>query len=330
MGTIVALQVVFDSLLLFFVFLDTDFSSITLRTVDIDVVVLAVAASTRYDEKEIWVNFGTGESKKILSAHQIGSAIGRDKAVALPVFHAFTGCDTVSSFKSIGKKTAWQRWKVFDDVTKAFIELSNGPANITSETQRLLERFVILLYDQTSSCTSVNQLRKELFTRGRSIDKIPPTSGTLLQHVRRTAYQGGYIWGKSHEKSINPPEATNWGWQKDKSGRYNPLWSLLPIASKACSQLIKCCCKQKDGSFNCSGRCSCAKVRQTCTELCKCKAACPYSIEFKESDEPIVDTDDDDSITDEIESENGEEDYTNEDIYIDFDADIDILFGDDF
>ena len=101
-------------------------SSITLRTVDTDVVVLAVAASTRYDGKDIWINFGTGERKKILSARQISAAIGRDKSVALHVFHAFTGCDTVSSFKSIGKKRAWQRWKVFDDVTKAFIDLSNG------------------------------------------------------------------------------------------------------------------------------------------------------------------------------------------------------------
>ena len=190
-------------------------SSKILRTVDTDVVVLAVAASTRYDGKDIWINFGTGERKKILSAHQISAAIGRDKSVALPVFHAFTGCDTVSSFKSIGKKTAWQRWKVFDDVTKAFIDLSNGPLEMDSETQGLLERFVILLYDQTSSCISVNELRKELFTRGRSIDKIPPTSEVLFQHDRRTAYQGGYIWGKTHEKLINPPEATNWGLQKD-------------------------------------------------------------------------------------------------------------------
>lgn len=69
-------------------------------------------------------------------------------------------------------------------------------------------------------------------------------------------------------------------------------------------------------------------MRQTCTELCKCKAACRYSIEFNESDEPIVDTDDDDSITEDMESESGGEDYINDEIYIDFDADIDILFDD--
>ena len=173
----------------------------------------------------------------------------------------------------------------------------------------------------------MTELRKELFTRGRSIDKIPPTSGVLFQHDRRTAYQGGYIWGKTHEKLINPPEATNWGWQKDKNGRYHPLWTLLPIASKAC------CCKKKDDRFNCSGRCSCVKVRQTCTELCKCKAGCPHSLKFKDSDnhnEHNFSTDDDDSTTEEIESDSGEEDYFYDDIYMDFEADIDILCDDDF
>ena len=78
----------------------------------------------------------------------------------LLVFHEFTGCDTVSSFKSIGKKTAWERWNAFPDVTDAFADLSTGPEDIDSETQQLLERFGILMYDRTSAATSVNQLRK--------------------------------------------------------------------------------------------------------------------------------------------------------------------------
>ena len=38
---------------------------------------------------------------------------------------------------------------------------------------------------------------------------------------------------------MNAPDPTDWGWQKDINGRYDPLWILLPIASKACIQLIK-------------------------------------------------------------------------------------------
>ena len=39
-----------------------------------------------------------------------------------------------------------------------------------------LERFVVLLYDPTSSQESVNQARKQLFTqKGKTIDGLPPT-----------------------------------------------------------------------------------------------------------------------------------------------------------
>ena len=156
------------------------------------------------ENKKIYVQFGVGDHKRIFNVHSIRQEIGTQKALALPVFHAFTGCDTVSSFKSIGKKTAWERWGTYQNVTKAFLDLSTGPEIVDSETLNLLERFVVLLYDKTSGCKSVNELREELFTRGRSIDKIPPTAGALIQHGRRTAYQGGHCWGKATSKVQNP------------------------------------------------------------------------------------------------------------------------------
>ena len=61
---------------------------------------------------------------------------------------------------------------------------------------------------------SVNELRKELFTKGRYIDNIPPTSGVLLQHDNRTLHQGGHVWGNAHVKQMNLSEPL--GWIKDK------------------------------------------------------------------------------------------------------------------
>ena len=177
----------------------------------------------------------------------------------------------MSSFKSIGKKSPWQIWNTFEDVTKAFLDLNSGPESVSEDTAKLLERFVVLLYDKTSMCTSVNELRKELFTRGRSIDKIPPTSGTLLQHDNRTLYQGGQVWGNCRFKELrldDPPL----GWIRDKDERYVPLWTLDATASEACRQLVKCKCKRnKDGVYSCKGRCSCKKIDDDCTELCDCK-----------------------------------------------------------
>ncbi|WAQ99416.1 hypothetical protein MAR_023789 [Mya arenaria] len=39
--------------------------------------------------------------------HEIAGSIGESRAKALPAFHAFTGCDEVSSFASKCKNTGW-------------------------------------------------------------------------------------------------------------------------------------------------------------------------------------------------------------------------------
>ena len=288
-------------------------SSVVIRTVDTDVLVLAVAAAARCKDKQLFVSFGVGDSQRMIDASAIQKSIGYERALALPVFHAFTGCDTVSSFKSIGKKTAWQRWNTFDDVTEAFHDLCSGPEDVSEDTAKLLERFVILLYDKTSMCTSINQLRKELFTKGRSIEKIPPTSGALLQHDNRSLHQGGQIWGKCHVRELNladPPP----GWMKDQNNKYAPIWTLDGTASEACRQLVKCTCKSKDGMYSCKGRCSCKTIREPCTELCECKGQCIWTKTKRKTLEPIeeeeedMEDEEDEEQQNERQSDEGEDD----------------------
>ncbi len=45
------------------------------------------------------------------------------------------------------------------DITEAFILLANNTDHISFHCQSLLERFVVLLYDRTSSLTEVNEAR---------------------------------------------------------------------------------------------------------------------------------------------------------------------------
>ena len=49
--------------------------------------------------------------------------IGPEKAQAMPIFHAITGCDTTSEFKGGKKKTAWKTWNAIPEVTQAFLSL---------------------------------------------------------------------------------------------------------------------------------------------------------------------------------------------------------------
>ena len=71
---------------------------------DMDVVVIAIASASRFIDCEAWIEFGHRKHMRYIPLHSITASLGQDKSLALPFFHAFSGCDTISSFKSIGKK----------------------------------------------------------------------------------------------------------------------------------------------------------------------------------------------------------------------------------
>jgi hypothetical protein len=60
-------------------------------------------------------------------------------------------------------------------VTEVFQSLIAAPSlQALNDTLPFLERYTVIINDQTSTCTSVNTARTDLFTRkGRDIDNIP-------------------------------------------------------------------------------------------------------------------------------------------------------------
>ena len=167
-------------------------SRILIKTVDKDVIVIATACFHKMSCAELWIAFGTGQHIRYLSIHDLATCMGPERSTALLFFHAFTGCDTVSCFLGHGKKTAWEVWKSFPEVTDTFVQLSKEPIDIDPLLAQL-QRFVVLMYDRSSNKTSVNALRKHLFTKkGRPMEALPPTEAALLQHARRAVYQSGF------------------------------------------------------------------------------------------------------------------------------------------
>ena len=113
-----------------------------------------------------------------------------------PCSHAFTGCETVSSFAGKGKKTPFDTWRSFNAATEVFARLVTRPTSFDNVCMSDLESYVVLMYDRGSDETTVDSARKHMFTsKARSIDAIPPTRAALLQHARRATYQGGHAWG---------------------------------------------------------------------------------------------------------------------------------------
>ena len=76
------------------------------------VVVLAISMFSETKPDELWLAFGTGYFRYI-PIHEVVASMDPRICATLPMFHAFTGCDTVSAFCGRGKKTAWTTWNVY-------------------------------------------------------------------------------------------------------------------------------------------------------------------------------------------------------------------------
>ncbi|XP_034062878.1 uncharacterized protein LOC117540355 [Gymnodraco acuticeps] len=158
---------------------------VTIRTVYTDVVVLAVASFSKIAPDELWVAFGVGSSFHYIAVHEIVATMNPTKCLTLPVLHAFT-------LAGRGKKTAWETWKSFPEVTGAFNELLCMPSEVSEGSMLLLERFVVLMYDQTSESMEVNDARKQLFTqKSRSLEQrfsivFQPRTPYKIENTPRT------------------------------------------------------------------------------------------------------------------------------------------------
>ena len=88
--------------------------------------------------------------------------LGLQRCQTLPRFHAFTGCDVVSSMVGIGKKTAWNAWVNFSEATTTFTASTQDSASLTldSPNTRRLELLTVLKYSKNCAAQSVNEARK--------------------------------------------------------------------------------------------------------------------------------------------------------------------------
>ena len=83
-------------------------SSVSIHANDSDIVILATAFYHELNNiglKELWVSYGRGRTTVWLPIHKYAKKLGAPKSKALLFFHAFSGCDTVSAFRSKGKKS---------------------------------------------------------------------------------------------------------------------------------------------------------------------------------------------------------------------------------
>ena len=86
----------------------TGHCKVSLKTVDTDVVVIAISLfHKKLDLEELWVEFGTGVNLEWLPIHKYAENLGESMCQVMSVWFAFKGCDTISTFFGHGKRLAW-------------------------------------------------------------------------------------------------------------------------------------------------------------------------------------------------------------------------------
>jgi hypothetical protein len=159
---------------------DSGHQKVMISTVDSDELIISLFCFHTKSLDELWVDFGVGRHERYISVHEIAALVGPGKCAVLPFWHAFSGCDTVSSFSGRGQKTVMEAWNRFDIVTPVFVPHSNAPEKLSQDQLSVLGKFIAYLCDKSGAMQTVNDYRKYLLT-GKKTGRLR-TFHQLRQH----------------------------------------------------------------------------------------------------------------------------------------------------
>jgi hypothetical protein len=214
-----------------------------MRTVDTDVLIIALRHFHDLGMEQLWLGFGTKSNYRAIPVHEVCHKLGADKCKALLYLHAFSGCDITSFLQGIGKKTHWTTWASNPSFTSTFIDIIQDPNELhpDSAPMKKLEEYTVTLYSKHVSVKTVNEARRLLFTQGhKTLENLPPTQAALLQHAKRAALAATQ-WERATQTNIGRLDPQEYGWAWDpKTLQWTPYWTSLPDASHGCMMLVHC------------------------------------------------------------------------------------------
>ena len=263
--------------------LNGSIQKILVRSVDTDVLVILLAFMPQLlefkEDVHVWLDFGRGENRKLYDVNMIFREFGESLYLGLPFFHSFTGCDSTSSFFEKSKGSFfnhWQGYDKFDEITCTFQQLCWLPSLETlTATTDALDRFVATLYVKSGSNILVNDARYQLYVHSASdnLRKLPPSRDGLKEHIKRSAFQAGWVWRNKLSNRL-PPSKFDWGWKQlpERDDILIQWTSPLSLPKISITQVTSTCRCKSEGTK--CGNCKCGKHNMICLLYCLCKRSC--------------------------------------------------------
>ena len=148
---------------------------------------------------------------QVILIHKMFNALGEDRSKGLLMFHSLTGCNTTTGILGITKHTAFQKW--LDIVVKDSYILAAmntmtchdlTAINFDYNQQKgVIERFISRIHH--ADCNTMDDARLQLLLhKGVALQKLPMTSHTFENKLRRSMYQSS-IWTQSLKKTLTLP-----------------------------------------------------------------------------------------------------------------------------
>ena len=189
-----------------------DAQRVVIQSPDTDVLLPCVTDNDEIECDELWFRTGVKDHLRYIPAHKIAAGVGPLMCKGLPAFQALTGCDSTSALSRVGKKKAW-KIIVNSKVHQQHLVCVGQSPDVDSVTARKAEAFICSLYNVSNRIpTSADEARYVLFCqKAESNLQLPPTSESLLQHIKRANYQA-YVWRKALVPLQDLTTLTGNGW----------------------------------------------------------------------------------------------------------------------
>ena len=240
---------------------------IVLQSPDTDVLALSVAHYSVINCTEFWFKTGVKDRLRYVPVHAVSQELGEKMCRALLAFHAITGCDSTSALAGIGKKKGWQLLSRSEQHQDSLCLLGAQPSlsdNIAAKS----EAFICDLYPSSRKIPrTADELRYILFCQKKQKNELlPPTSDSLLQHLKRANYQA-FVWRKAQTAIQHLPQPESNGWVQEGPSLKPVYMTKEPVLSSLL-ELTTCTCKG-----GCQSNCSCNNTGLSCSEACYCMAS---------------------------------------------------------
>ncbi|XP_057306368.1 uncharacterized protein LOC130644684 [Hydractinia symbiolongicarpus] len=222
-------------------------ANVVIRTIDTDVLIIALGCLSKLPNSlNIWMETGvyTKNTLRYISINQIYQKLGKNICMALPAYHAFTGCDYTASFSRKGKIRPFKLLEKNESVQDVFKQLGTN-LDVTDDAFATLEKFVCSMYGKRN-LSSVDEARLVMFLEKykpkgeneaiscvKKFDgsSLPPCLRVLRQKIYRTKYVA-QLWMSSitSEPPNHLPEDMGW---LLKDGSYIIKWYEGEMSPKA-------------------------------------------------------------------------------------------------